>query len=87
MSTAEVQGRDRAQYVYWCPRCAAVIEHAWLPVAAAIDWSIRGERIGDRRRPLAEKTRARIEKDIERHWRPLVVEAAGNAYDSTDAGA
>ena len=79
---AEAWGRYRAQYVYRCPKCAAVIEPAWLPAASAIDWSIRGERIGDRKKPLAEKTRTRIEKGIERYWRPLVVAAAGNTYDS-----
>ncbi|WP_434315864.1 DNA cytosine methyltransferase [Leifsonia sp. P73] len=79
---AEAWGRYRAQYVYRCPKCAAVIEPAWLPAASAIDWSIRGERIGDRKKPLADKTRLRIEKGIERYWRPLVVAAAGNTYDS-----
>lgn len=79
---AERWGRYRAQYVYRCPKCAAVIEPAWLPAASAIDWSIRGERIGDRKKPLADKTRLRIERGIERYWRPLVVAAAGNTYDS-----
>ncbi|WP_223690084.1 DNA cytosine methyltransferase [Leifsonia poae] len=79
---AEPWGRYRAQYVYRCPKCALVVEPAWLPAASAIDWSIRGERIGDRKKPLAEKTRLRIEKGIERYWKPLVVAAAGNTYDS-----
>ncbi|SFN66772.1 DNA cytosine methyltransferase [Mycetocola miduiensis] len=78
-------GRYRAQYVYRCPRVEcrnAIVEPAWLPASSAIDWSIPGERIGDKKKPLAEKTRARIEKGIERHWKPLVVAAAGNTYDS-----
>lgn len=79
---AEQWGRYRAQYVYRCPKCATVVEPAWLPAASAIDWSIRGERIGNRKKPLAEKTRLRIEKGIERYWKPLVVAAAGNTYDS-----
>ncbi|MCI2958212.1 DNA cytosine methyltransferase [Agromyces atrinae] len=81
---AEQWGRYRAQYVYRCPSCAVVVEPAWLPAASAIDFTNVGQRIGDRDKPLAEKTRERIRKGIERHWRTLVVEAAGNAYDSTN---
>lgn len=79
-------GRYRAQYVYRCPSCASVIEPAWLPAASAIDWSIPGERIGDKKKPLAEKTRARIAKGIDRYWRPLLVTAAGNTYDGITTG-
>lgn len=79
---AEAWGRYRAQYVYRCPKCAVVLEPAWLPAASIIDWSIKGQRIGDRKRPLAAKTRARIERGIEKHWKPIVVAAAGNTYDS-----
>jgi DNA (cytosine-5)-methyltransferase 1 len=75
-------GRYRQQYVYTCPTCKEVVEPAWLPAAAAIDWSIPGTRIGDRDRPLAEKTRARIAAGIARYWRPLTLEAAGNTYDA-----
>jgi DNA (cytosine-5)-methyltransferase 1 len=60
---AEQWGRYRAQYVYRCPKVAcknAVVEPGWLPASHAIDWSLRGERIGDRKRPLAPKTVARI---------------------------
>jgi len=60
---AEQWGRYRAQYVYRCPKAAcknAIVEPGWLPASAAIDWSLRGERIGDRTRPLAPKTLARI---------------------------
>jgi DNA (cytosine-5)-methyltransferase 1 len=82
-------GRYRAQYVYRCPfvECRnAIVEPAWLPASSAIDWSIPGERIGDKKKPLADKTRARIEKGIERYWKPLVVTAAGNTYDGINTG-
>ena len=72
-------GRYRAQYVYRCPstKCRnQVIEPGWLPAAHAIDWSIRGQRIGDRSRPLAEKTMARIRAGLEKY---------GNARISIDA--
>lgn len=86
MKKKEAWGRYRAQYVYRCPKCAAVVEPGWLPAASAIDWSIPGERIGDKKKPLAEKTRARIERGIERYWKPLVVTAAGNTYDGINTG-
>ena len=60
---AEQWGRYKAQYLYRCPKVAcknAVVEPGWLPASHAIDWSLRGERIGDRKRPLAPKTMARI---------------------------
>jgi DNA (cytosine-5)-methyltransferase 1 len=37
----------------------------------AIDWSLAGERIGDRARPLAPKTIARIEAGLRRYARPI----------------
>lgn len=77
-------GRYRAQYIYVDPKCGTAVEPAWLPAAAAIDWSIPGERIGDRKKPLEAKTRRRIAAGIARYWRPQVVEAAGNTYDAAD---
>jgi DNA (cytosine-5)-methyltransferase 1 len=74
-------GRYRQAYVYCCSRCGQIVEPGWLPAAAAIDWSIPGERIGDRLKP---KTRARIAAGIARYWGPLTLEAAGNTYDATD---
>ena len=62
---AERWGRYRAQYNYRCPHTACrnqIVEPGWLPASSAIDWSIAGERIGDRARPLAPKTLARIER-------------------------
>lgn len=77
-------GRYRAQYLYRCPQCFAVIEPAWLPASSIIDWSLPAQRIGDRAKPLAEKTRERIRRGIERHWEPIVLAAAGNTYDAVN---
>lgn len=80
-------GRYRSQYVYRCPRVTCrnqVLEPAFLPAYTAIDWAIRGERIGDRARPLADKTLRRIEAGIRRYARPIHVEAAGQTYDAAD---
>lgn len=79
-------GRYKAQYVYRCPQCAAIVEPAWLPASSAIDFTIEGTRIGDREKPLSPKTMKRIEKGIERYWKPLVVAAAGNTYDGVNTG-
>lgn len=77
-------GKYRSQYVYVHGACGAVVEPEWLPAAAAIDWSIPGERIGDRSRPLAEKTLMRIAAGIARYWGPLHVQEGGNQFDAAD---
>ena len=82
----EPWGRYRAQYVYRCPECWQVVEPGWLAADTIIDWSLPAPRIGDREKPLAEKTRERIRRGIERYWAPLVVKAAGNTYDGVNTG-
>lgn len=69
---ANQRGRYRAQYVWRCPSSDCrntVLEPAWLPAAAAIDWSIPGTRIGDRTKPLAPKTMSRIKAGLARYAR------------------
>lgn len=83
---AEQWGRYRAQYLYRCPECWQVIEPGWLAAESIIDWSLPAPRIGDRAKPLAEKTRERIRRGIERHWKPLTLAAAGNTYDGVTTG-
>lgn len=82
----EQWGRYRAQYLYRCPECWQVIEPGWLAAESIIDWSLPAPRIGDREKPLAEKTRERIRRGIERYWAPVVVKAAGNTYDGVTTG-
>lgn len=79
-------GRYRQQYVYLCgnPGCGQAVEPGWLPAASAIDWTIEGSRIGDRDKPLADKTRRRIAAGIARYWQPVHLEAAGHTYDAAD---
>lgn len=83
---AEQWGRYRAQYLYRCPQCWTVIEPGWLAAESIIDWSLPAPRIGDRAKPLAEKTRERIRRGIERHWAPIIAKAAGNTYDGVTTG-
>ncbi|WP_255663768.1 MULTISPECIES: DNA cytosine methyltransferase [unclassified Nocardia] len=80
-------GRYRAQYMWRCPKVAcrnSIVEPAWLPAATAIDWSLRGERIGDRCKPLADKTIARIKAGLERFAADpaLLVPTGGTRRDS-----
>lgn len=73
-------GRYRAQYVYRCPsvKCRnQILEPAFRPAADIIDWTHLGQRIGDRSKPLAAKTLARIQAGIERYWSPLLVPVEG----------
>ncbi|WP_433893063.1 DNA cytosine methyltransferase [Streptomyces sp. CA-111067] len=77
-------GRYRQQYVYRCPRTTCrnqIVEPAVLPAAVAIDWSIPGQRIGSRAKPLADKTLARIQAGLDKFARPITLEAAGNTFE------
>lgn len=77
-------GKYRSQYVYLHGACGTPVEPGYLPAAAAIDWSLRGRRIGDRTKPLADKTRRRIAAGIARYWAPFHMEQGGNQYDAAD---
>lgn len=79
-----VVGKYRSQYVYLHGACGTTVEPGYLPAAAAIDWTMRGSRIGDRTKPLADKTRRRIAAGIARYWSPFHLEAGGNQYDAAD---
>lgn len=73
-------GRYRQQYVYRCPRTTCrnqIVEPTVLPAAVAIDWNLPGQRIGDRARPLADKTLARIQAGLDRFAQPMMVPAGG----------
>ena len=76
--------RYNAQYYYRCPKvpCAGQKVHPYvLPAAAAIDWSLPTTRIGDRKTPLAEATRARVAAGIEKYWSPFLAETAGHTFE------
>ncbi len=76
-------GRYGAQYYYRCPKVScrgARVEPFYLPAQEAIDWSIPGQRIGDRAKPLSPKTMARIEAAL-RKWGPAIIEASGHTYE------
>jgi len=79
-------GKYRSQYHYRCPKHSCrgqIVEPAWLPASSIIDWTVPGQRIGDRDKPLADKTMRRIQMGIDRYWSPVTVEMA-NGYDAAD---
>jgi DNA (cytosine-5)-methyltransferase 1 len=67
-------GRYKAQYFYRCPACNREVKPYYYAAFNAIDWSIKAERIGDRKRPLKPKTLARIQYGLETYGRkPMIV--------------
>lgn len=78
-------GRYRQQWTWACTVCGATCEPSKEPAASIIDWTLDCPRIGDRARPLADKTRARIAAGLERYgWaEPVVTVGAGNGFETT----
>lgn len=74
-------GKYGQQYLYRCSRCNAVVEPLVLPALAALDLADVGERIGDRSRPLAPKTLARIQWGLENLSWPVIAQVAGNTFE------
>jgi DNA (cytosine-5)-methyltransferase 1 len=75
-------GRYRQQWVWQCIDCRAVCEPATAPAASIIDWERDCPRIGDRDRPLAAATRARILAGLQRYgWAPITTSGAGNVFE------
>jgi DNA (cytosine-5)-methyltransferase 1 len=72
-------GKYRTQYLYCCPKCATVVEPYYYCAYNVVDWSIQAERIGDRKKPLEEKTMNRIKLGLARFAsQPLMMGMAGN---------
>lgn len=70
-------GKYGDQYVYACPSCSSEVSPVAMPCASVIDWSDLGSRIGDRERPLAESTMARIARGVAKfsEWPSFVMPA------------
>lgn len=67
-------GKYKQQYVYGCPGCAKEIKPYYYAAFNAIDWSIPGTTISERKRPLAANTIARIEYGLKKYGqKPMVI--------------
>ena len=78
-------GRN-AQYFYTCPKktCDGAMAHPMvMPAAAAIDFSKPAEKIGEKKRPIAAKTRARVAAGLRKYARPITATTAGNTFERT----
>jgi DNA (cytosine-5)-methyltransferase 1 len=77
----------RNQYIYRCPKCAAIVEPYSNPAHTAIDWSLPSQKVGDRLRPLKPATLERIQKGLEKYCKvgaePFIVR---NYTGATAAG-
>lgn len=77
-------GRYRQQWRWRCTTCGSEAFPPVNPAAGIIDWELACPRIGDRKRPLADKTRARILAGLRRYgWLPIVTNGAGNTWERT----
>ena len=73
-------GRYRQQYLWRCPNCHHTVEPYALPAAAAIDWTLPTQRIGERKRPLAPATMRRIALGLARYG-DAIVAGAGQTWE------
>ncbi|WP_158886148.1 DNA cytosine methyltransferase [Amycolatopsis anabasis] len=79
-------GRYGKQYFYRCPKLScrgAEVAPLVSPALTAIDWSMPGQRIGDRDKPLKPATMARIQLGIDRFAFAQLVPAGGTWNDDT----
>lgn len=76
-------GRYGAQYVYRCPACGEAAAPAVTGARTIVDWSLPTQLIGEREKPLAEKTRLRIKAGMERlgSLEPVVVQVGGHLFE------
>jgi DNA (cytosine-5)-methyltransferase 1 len=61
-----VSGKYGQQYFYTCPECRATAIPGAAPADAIIDWTLPAKLIGERKKPLAEKTIERVRRGLER---------------------
>lgn len=75
----------RRQYVYRCPHCGADVMPQYRPAADVIDWTIPATKIGDRDKPLKEKTMNRILAGLRKfgHW-PAIADLGHTQANDTD---
>ena len=60
-------GKYKTQYIFTCPDCRTTVVPFYYAALNAIDFSLAAERIGDRVRPLKERTLERIRYGLEKY--------------------
>lgn len=79
-----VVGRYKQQWIWRCAECANEVWPTTVPAATIIDWDLPCPRIGDRPRPLAQKTRDRILAGLQRYgYAPVITAGAGHVWEGT----
>jgi DNA (cytosine-5)-methyltransferase 1 len=76
----------RGQYTYACPDCRATVHPFYYPALTAIDWGLPIQRIGDRKKPLQEKTLARIRLGLERFKDRHLTLLVDRSYSGANGG-
>jgi DNA (cytosine-5)-methyltransferase 1 len=74
-------GRFSSQYLYRCPHCSRIVSPSSAGAATAIDWQIPTPTIGERIKPLSEKTIERIAAGLSRYGQsrpPLIMTTRGD---------
>lgn len=61
-------GKYKKQYVYCCPQCGKEVVPYYYAAANAIDWSQPAPRIGNRKKPLEQKTIERIAYGLQKFY-------------------
>ena len=69
---AKQAGKYKAQYLFKCRECRNVVEPITRQASEVIDWSLPAQRIGDRAKPLAEKTLKRVQIGLDRYGSALI---------------
>ena len=70
------------QYWYRCPVCAEITRPFYSPASTAIDFTIPSERIGERKRPLEDKTIERVRYGLAKFKTPtFIMGRGGNTHD------
>ena len=66
-------GKYKSQYLYCCPHCGSVVDPYYYASFNCIDWSIQGQRIGDRKKALSPNTMKRIQHGIDKYGNQQLV--------------
>jgi len=67
-------GKFRQQYLYKCPVHSCIVEPYYYAAFNCIDWTDIGQRIGDRKKPLAPNTVKRINYGLDKYGnKPMIL--------------